>query len=286
MLTRILTGTVALIVFFPFLFFSDTIAFPIAMAVSAVISVYELIRCVGLHKMHHITIPLCATAAALPVCLRLLGIGVTMDMTIAAALVLMIYLLAVTIFSHGKVQINQSMTVLAVSLYIIAAFEAMVYLRDFSAAGKYLFLLAFIGAWVPDTFAYFTGRLLGKHKLIPDVSPKKTVEGAIGGVVFCVLAFVGFALVYNSLNACKCDSSCSHLPLIPVWLMAVVGLLSAVVSMIGDLSMSVIKRYYGIKDYGKILPGHGGFLDRFDSVLAVAVILAVAFGVATGVGVI
>ncbi len=287
MRTRVLTGIIAFIVFLPFLVHSDTVAYPIAMSLCAAISTYELVRCVGLHKKHHITLPLCAAAAALPLCMRFVGIGETMDIAVAVSLVLALYLLGVTIFSHGKVEIHRSMTALAVSLYIIAAFAAMVYLHDFNPAGKYLYLLAFIGAWVPDTFAYFTGRLFGKHKLIPDVSPKKTVEGAIGGAVFCVLAFVGFALVYNALNACNGAPPCEHehLPLIPVWLMAVVGLLSAVVSMIGDLSMSVIKRHYGIKDYGKILPGHGGFLDRFDSVIAVAVILAVAFGVASGAGV-
>ncbi len=286
MLTRILTGVIALVAFLPFLVHSDTIAYPICMAICCVISTYELIRCVGLHKKLHISLPLCLSAAALPLCVRLLGIALTMDIFFAVALVLALYMLAVTVFSHGKVEIPQSMTALAVSLYIIAAFAAMVYLRDFHAAGAYLYLLVFIGAWIPDTFAYFTGRLFGKHKLIPDVSPKKTVEGAIGGVLFCVLAFVVFALVYNSLNACRCDVPCSHLPQIPVWLMAVVGLLSAIVSMIGDLTMSVIKRHYSIKDYGKILPGHGGFLDRFDSVLAVSIILAVAFGIAMGVGVI
>ncbi|MBQ1982578.1 MAG: phosphatidate cytidylyltransferase, partial [Clostridia bacterium] len=170
--------------------------------------------------------------------------------------------------------------------YIVAAFSCMVYLCDY--CGEYIYLLAFVGAWVPDTFAYFTGCLFGKHKLIPDVSPKKTVEGAIGGIVFCTIAFVVFALVYNRLllgdpteiNALPVESFRA----LPIWLMAIVGVLSAVVSMIGDLSMSVIKRHYGVKDYGKILPGHGGFLDRFDSVLAVAVILAVALGIATNVG--
>ncbi len=278
MLTRVITGVIAFVVFLPFLVHSDTIAYPIAMGVCAVISVYELIRCVGLHKKHYITIPLCAAALALPICTRFDGILWPFVFGIMTALILMLYMLAVTIFSHGKVEISQSMTTLAVSLYIIAAFTAMVFLRDFHAAGKYLYLLAFIGAWVPDTFAYFTGRLFGKHKLIPDVSPKKTVEGAVGGAVFCVLAFVAFALVYNHLGG-------EDLPQIPVWFMAIVGLLSAIVSMIGDLSMSVIKRHYGIKDYGKLLPGHGGFLDRFDSVLAVAVILAASFLVALVAGV-
>ena len=279
MLIRILTGIVAFIAFLPFLVHSDTVAYPIAMAICSVISTYEMIRCVGLHKKQRVAIPLCLAAAALPLCVRLVyGICNTLLIGVAVCLVLLLYMLAVTVFSHGSINITQSMTALAVSFYIIAAFSCMVLLRDFNAAGKYLYLLVFIGAWVPDTFAYFTGRLFGKHKLIPDVSPKKTVEGAIGGVVFCVLAFVGFGLLYNHFWLAD------GMDALPVWLMAVAGLLSAIVSMIGDLSMSVIKRHYGIKDYGRLLPGHGGFLDRFDSVLAVAVILAVAFGIASRAG--
>ena len=280
MLTRILTGVIAFVVFLPFLVHSDTIAYPIAMALCSVLSTYEMIRCVGLHKKHHVTIPLCLAAAALPLCVRLIsGVHNTLLIAVAVCLVCMLYMLAVTIFSHGSINITQSMTAFAVSFYIIAAFSCMVFLRDFNDAGAYLYLLVFLGAWVPDTFAYFTGRLFGKHKLIPDVSPKKTVEGAIGGALFCVLAFVGFGFLYNSFWLVEGRNA------LPIWLMAVAGLLSALVSMIGDLSMSVIKRHYGIKDYGRLLPGHGGFLDRFDSVLAVAVILAVAFGIADFVGV-
>ena len=106
--------------------------------------------------------------------------------------------------------------------------------------------------------------LFGKHKLIPAVSPKKTVEGAIGGIVFCMVFFVIYGVIVNSFTQYD----------ISLVVLAVAGFLSAIVSMIGDLSMSVIKRTYGIKDYGKIFPGHGGVLDRFDSILAVAIVLA------------
>ena len=272
MRTRILTGLVAFIIFLPFLIFSDTIAFPIAMAVCGVISVFEMIHCVGLHKNLFLSIPLCLVAAAAPFCLRYLGIETTLPAALAVILLLLLYVLAVTTFSKGKVAVTESSTALMTAIYIIAGFSAMVYLHDFHQGGKYLYLLTFIGAWVPDTFAYFTGMLFGKHKLIPDVSPKKTVEGAIGGVVFCVLAFIGFALIYNHVLIAEEGR------LLPIWLMAIIGLVTAVVSMVGDLTMSLIKRHYGIKDYGKILPGHGGFLDRFDSVIAVAVILAVFMG--------
>ena len=272
MRTRILTGLVAFILFLPFLIFSDTIAFPIAMAICSVVSVFEMIHCVGLHKNPVLTVPLCLVAAAPPVCLRLLGIDPVMAAGPGAILVFLLYVLAITTFSKGKLPVTESSTALMTSIYIVAGFSAMVYLRDFHEGGKYLYLLTFIGAWVPDTFAYFTGMLFGKHKLIPDVSPKKTVEGAIGGVFFCILAFIAFALVYNHLWVAEGGK------LLPLWLMAIIGLVTAVVSMVGDLTMSLIKRHYGIKDYGRILPGHGGFLDRFDSVIAVAVILAVFMG--------
>lgn len=272
MRTRILTGIIAFFVFLPFLIFSDTWAFPIAMAICSVISVFELLHCVGLHKSLAVTIPLCLAAIATPICLRLLGIETTLPAALGALLVLQLYILAITTFSKGKLSITDASVALLTSVYIMAGFSAMVYLHDFHEGGRYLYLLTFIGAWVPDTFAYFTGVLFGKHKLIPDISPKKTVEGAIGGVVFCVLAFVGFALLYNNLWLVEGGKA------LPIWLMAIVGLITAVVSMVGDLTMSLIKRHYGIKDYGRILPGHGGFLDRFDSVIAVAVILAVFLG--------
>lgn len=281
MLVRILTGIVAFFVFLPFLIFSETVALPFAMAVCGMISVFELLRCVGVHRNLWVIIPLELATAACPFAMRYWGADKALSLVLGGALVLTLYMLAVAVFSHGKVDITQSATAFAVSMYIIAAFSCMVFLCD--NCPKNLYLLVFFGAWVPDTFAYFTGKLFGRHKLIPDVSPKKTVEGAIGGVVFCILAFIGFGLVYNYLNTDLVGTEGYRA--LPIWLMAVAGLLSALVSMVGDLAMSVIKRHYGVKDYGKILPGHGGFLDRFDSVLAVAVILAVAFGVAVQFGV-
>ena len=272
MLTRILTAVVAFIVFLPFLIFSDTWAFPIAMSICGIVSVLEMIHCVKLHKNLAFTIPLSLLAIVAPLGIRFWGIEKALPIALAALLVLQLYVLAITTFSKGKLPVNESCTALMVSVYIIAGFSSMVFLHDFHAGGRYLYLLTFIGAWVPDTFAYFTGVLFGKHKLIPDISPKKTIEGAIGGVVFCMLAFVGFALLYNNLWLMEGESA------LPLWLMAIAGLVTAVVSMVGDLTMSLIKRHYGIKDYGRILPGHGGFLDRFDSVLAVAVILAVFLG--------
>ena len=110
------------------------------------------------------------------------------------------------------------------------------------------------------TNSNFSGFFFGRRKLIPEVSPKKTVEGAIGGTVFCTLSLV----IYGIAKGCSAKA---------VILLAAIGLVAAVVSQLGDLSASLIKRHYGIKDYGKLFPGHGGVLDRFDSILSVSVLL-------------
>ena len=182
---------------------------------------------------------------------------------------MILYFLSVLTFSHGKYKLSDVAIWFMTAFYILLGFNSILVLRFLeTAGGKYVYLLVFIGAWVTDTFAYFCGMLLGRggrHKLIPDVSPKKTWEGSIGGVVFCMLSMVIFGLIVNSIS----DFEANYLLLI------IAGLLISIVSQIGDLCMSVIKRTYGIKDYGKLFPGHGGVLDRFDSTLAVAVILAV-----------
>ena len=124
--------------------------------------------------------------------------------------------------------------------------------------------MPFIGAWVSDTFAYFTGRLLGRHKLAPAISPKKTVEGSIGGIVFAVAVFAAYGLILASRGF-----SPNYLAL------CLAGLFVSILSQIGDLALSLIKREYGVKDYGKLFPGHGGVLDRFDSVIATAPIILI-----------
>lgn len=124
-----------------------------------------------------------------------------------------------------------------------------------------------------DTFALFAGMLCGKHKLAPHVSPKKTVEGGIGGLLGGVIGMTLFKLVVDSLHLVLTSEPPAVLAAGPQlsWMaVLLLGLAGSVISQIGDLSFSVIKREFGVKDYGKLLPGHGGILDRFDSVTFVA----------------
>ena len=164
------------------------------------------------------------------------------------------------IWSHGKIKFNDSMTIFVITAYIVGGLNSILFVRDFEDVGQYLYLLIFFGAWMTDIFAYFSGYLFGKHKLIPDVSPKKTVEGSIGGIIGCILTFVIYGLIIDIAF----DRTANLL------FLAIMGFIVSVISQIGDLLMSVIKRHYGVKDYGRIFPGHGGMLDRLDSVIIVS----------------
>ncbi len=269
MKTRVITAIVLVAILIPVLIFADTPALPIGIAACTVIAVYEMLSCMGLKKSILIGAPFYACAAAFPFLVRYLdSVRLLGDLAFAAVAVIVLYLFAVMIFSHGKYTISQMGALMLSMLYVIVGFAGIEFLHDKVYGGSYLYLMIFIGAWITDVFAYFCGMLFGKggkHKLIPDVSPKKTVEGAIGGLVFCVIAMVVFGLILESVLDFRTN----------LLVFAAAGLVASVVSQVGDLSMSVIKRTYGIKDYGKIFPGHGGILDRFDSILAVSIVLTV-----------
>ena len=272
MKTRIITAIVALCVFVPILIFADTPALPIGIAFCAVVAVYEMLNCVGLKKSVAVSVPFYLCAAAFPFLIRYLPDGAKYGwrtFAVAAVLLTMLYLFAVLIFSKGKYKVPDVATAFFGILYVLIGLVAILYVRDKVEGGKYIYLIAFIGAWVTDTFAYFCGILFGrggKHKLIPEVSPKKTVEGSVGGILFCVAAMVLFGFIVEKIDA-------SFHP--NYWVLALGGLVISAVAQIGDLAMSVVKRHYGIKDYGFLFPGHGGILDRFDSVIAVSVFLVV-----------
>lgn len=157
--------------------------------------------------------------------------------------------------------INLKYTFIDVSLTLlgflyVGVFFSFIYLVNKKMGGEYLVWLIFIGSWITDTAAYYSGKFFGKHKLCPKVSPKKTIEGSIGGIlgatIFC--GIFGF-IVSKSEN------------LFPLYNYFIIGALCGVFSQFGDLIASSIKRYVGIKDYSNLIPGHGGILDRFDSIL-------------------
>ena len=265
---RIITAIVLLIVAIPVCILSGTVLFPIAMAFIGFMGVYEMLGCMKTRDNAFISAPLYGLAIVAPFAVRYFGqfLKQNANILILVLLIYALYLLGVWVFTYEKnqkIDMDPFLASTLICLYIIGATSSIVIVRDLPF-GSYYWYFIFIGAWITDTFAYFTGMLLGRHKLIPNVSPKKTVEGSIGGTLFCIAFFIGFGALVNHLAGAGLN----------LFLIACAGLVSALVSQIGDLSMSVIKRTYGIKDYGKIFPGHGGVLDRFDSILAVAIVMA------------
>ncbi len=261
MLKRIITSLVAVCILIPALMLSGTPIFPAALGLVGIICIYEMLKCMNLHKKYVLAIPLYLVALCVPLMKRYISdAAVFARICFIAAAVYLIAVFAAVIWSHGKFLFTDAMAMFCVCAYIIIAIASIIYVRDISGSGKYIYLLIFIGAWMTDTFAYFTGVFFGKHKLIEDVSPKKTIEGSIGGIFFCALSFVVFGIIVDIFF----DRTANIL------FLALSGVFISVISQIGDLIMSVIKRHYGIKDYGKLFPGHGGMLDRFDSVLAVS----------------
>ena len=270
MKVRVLTSIGICIFGLPILLFSDTAVYPVALGLLSAIAVWELLRVFKLHKTYIISVPSYLIAALMPFFASDIFVprDSHRDHLLLTALTLfgyLFYLAAVAVLSSRKVSFDKVSRVFTSVSYVTVSFTAMTLLR-YMENGGFLVALIFTSAWTCDTFAYFTGRLFGKHKLAPELSPKKTVEGAIGGVVFAILA----CLVFGVIVDCFADGKAAVYPVL-----LLIGLVCSVVGQIGDLWASLIKREHGIKDYSRMLPGHGGVMDRFDSILAVASVLLV-----------
>lgn len=289
MLKRVITGTVATLIFIPICIFSDYVVFPIVLSILSVIGVFEMAKCLGHHKNLVLTIPMYLIAAALPLLRFYLipDVDSTLlgpyedyyffSIAIATIFFMLIYTLAYVMLRKNKDKLSDILTFYALFVYIVGCFSSIACVRYFRGdtgnMGKYIYALIFLGAWICDTFAYFTGRLLGKHKLIPDISPKKTIEGSIGGIVFTIISFVIYGLIVNKVWDDEIQLS--------YVLLVIMGFVASIISQIGDLIASAIKRQYDIKDYGNLFPGHGGVLDRFDSVMLVAPMTYIVFYIAS-----
>ena len=177
-----------------------------------------------------------------------------------AASVALLFFLAVRWYGReNAIAFQDICAVLLGGVAIPLAMSCLLRLRLMSYGGG-LVLMPLVAAFMSDSAALFTGMACGKHKLAPKASPKKTVEGAVGGLVGGVLGMIVFRIVFFFVTV---------QPLSIGWCM-VIGLVGAFMGQLGDLSFSIIKRQFGIKDYGRLLPGHGGVLDRFDSVIFAA----------------
>ncbi|MNI03283.1 Phosphatidate cytidylyltransferase [compost metagenome] len=249
---RIVTGVIAGIVFITFLVLGGY-AYAGLILLLSIIGYKEFIQMNGYQKFK-------ASSWVGLIALLLLAIpwqtddySISLDST-AVIWIAMFVLLSITVASKNAITIDQISVILMGSIYIGIGFHYMISTR-MPEDGLFWTILIFVCIWGSDSGAYFVGSKLGKHPLWPQISPKKSIEGSLGGVVISILIAVAFALYAPELLS------------IPTALL--LGLVIAVVGQLGDLIQSAYKRVKGIKDTGTLLPGHGGVLDRVDSWLIV-----------------
>ena len=263
MKVRIITGICMAAVMIPVLLFSQYIIYPIFLSLLCLMATYEMLKVFKKERRPEIAVPsflLAASYPMIPFFIRNIDWQLGFVIMALGICLYMIYLFAMCVAHKGRMLLVEVFSTFTTVTYILIGFSALSIIR-YLPFGEYEFLLIFFTAWGCDIFAYFVGTFIGKHKLIVEVSPKKTVEGAIGGVV-CTFAII---MLYGFLIERFTNANANYIAL------AILGLVLPVISQIGDLFASLIKREAGIKDYSNLFPGHGGVMDRFDSMIAVAI---------------
>lgn len=277
MKTRVITAVVGLALLAVVLAFFNTILFDLVLSAVCLIAIHEVFSAMGFGKKQWY---LYAVAAPF----TLLVMLTTSDA--ARALVLPVSFLVLLVLNICQITHVQTLDFgkLAGYVYfsgvIIFCFYSLIHLKrmlpfeQYHYDAVYFILLTLCFAWGGDTAAYFAGRAFGKHKLAPVVSPHKTVEGAVGGVLGSILAGILLTCVYAALSSgyhvISVQMRTTHYEVL-----LLMGAIASVLGILGDLFASAVKRQAGIKDYGTIFPGHGGILDRFDSVMFIAPFVAI-----------
>lgn len=250
---RIISSFLSLPLFFIIIYFLPDFCYPTAVSALCTMMVYELLWRNRVLKNFIVMVPAYISALVIPF---LIYFEIPRDVFITGLFVLVLALFTIWIFNKDSLSLK-ALTIVIFGAVIIPLFFSLTISILMRENGKFLILIPFIAAWLTDTGAYFTGVLFGRHKLAPVISPKKTWEGALGGILFCMLSFMLYGYILNAFFAKQPDFS---------GFLLFAAVLS-VIAQIGDLSFSLIKREYSIKDFGTIFPGHGGILDRFDSVI-------------------
>ena len=269
---RVVSAMVGLVILAVVIAFLHTYIFNIVIAAIAVIAVVELLRATKTDRYRDLMV--FSVMFALLISFANEALFWSRLPLVVFAMLLLFFILLIK--NHGKIRFEEASMVFLFSIFVPLCFSCAVYMRNQfgGAGGRYYLLVGLAAAWLCDTGGYFAGMFFGKHKLAPVISPKKTIEGSIGGVILATALMPLLTLLY--IKIAELVGVSVQVDYLRVLLIMPV---LSVIGMLGDLSMSVIKRQFNVKDYGTIMPGHGGILDRFDSVLFTlpAVYIAIQF---------
>lgn len=255
--TRLLSGIVLVVIALVLIITGGNVLL-VSTAVISFIGMFEL------YRIFHIEKTIAGIAGYLAAILFYcnLKFSFLLDSTLFVIGIL-VALMFIYVLTYPKYKTEQMLAAFF-GVFYVGVMLSFVYQTRMLANGAYIVWLIFLCSWGCDTCAYCVGVLFGKHKMTPKLSPKKSWEGAVGGVVGAAL----LAVIYGFLFRTAMENTTED-----ILALAVICAVGAVISMVGDLTASAIKRNYEIKDYGKLIPGHGGILDRFDSVIFTAPVI-------------
>ncbi len=258
---RILVAVVCIPLIFVIFFLLPPIFLPIMISALSMVAVHEVLWSTGFVKNPKISALSIALSGVIPFWVF---IGEGMRSALVGIFLYFLLIFVVAISSHYTVTLEKMGGSFFFAMLIPYFLSSFVRLHQMYL-GEFLILIPLVAAFTSDAFALFAGMAFGKHKLAPELSPKKTVEGAVGGFVGSIVC----CLIYGAVMQFGFQLKVSYV------IFAIYGALGSLVSQIGDLSFSYIKRQYGLKDFGNIFPGHGGVLDRFDSVIFCAPLIEI-----------
>ena len=258
--TRLISGVILLAVMIGAICLGGPVLYGFLLVIS-LIGMFELFRAAGVRKDRENLLTVVSYAGAIGFYV-LVWFG-RREFYLPGLCVAMILILFVYVFTYPNYHADQVMAAFFGIVYVAVSLS-FIYQTRMLKDGEFSVWLIFICSWGCDTLAYVSGRLFGKHKLAPVLSPKKTIEGAIGGVAGAAIIGLIYALCVGRFMSTGKNA---------VWVFPLISAVGALVSMVGDLAASAIKRNHNIKDYGKLIPGHGGILDRYDSVIITAPII-------------
>lgn len=259
MKNRIIIAAIFIPLLFIVMFYLPPYVLAAVVALVCAVSAYELQHAIDGKKNDRISIYTVFSAVLIPVG-TYFEAGAPVFMGVSLVLMCLMFVEAIIAFGTiRKITFTQILTTLFGGALIPLMLSSLISLKNMPE-GRLFVLIPVISAFITDGGAYFTGVFLGKRKAFPRISPKKTVEGCVGGLVIGTASIIiyGVVLVFTTFH------------IVTFWALLLYGIIGAVLTELGDLAFSLVKREFNIKDYGKVLPGHGGMLDRFDSMIFAA----------------